>query len=363
VALEETEPGRGRASWPGGGCDFATVLPDPHLAFPALPGELVDPGPGFLEALREVSETAPAQVAGRAIDQVLLQGKTGRLVGTDGRQLLAWGGFQFPWADDVLVPRLGGWASRELPRQAETRLGRDPEHVLVRLGPWDFALRGESADRFPRFEQVVPSARAAATRLRLGPESIDLLRRELPRLPGASERPAPIALVLGPEPVVEVSSEGQGEPIQLKLTDSQVRGRPCRVGTDRRSLLRALALGFTEVEVSKPRSPLCCRDLERVYVWMPLERPKSSPPAPSQIEESAPMPEPRDGTPPGADGGADPPPPGLLDPLAEAEALRGLLQQASARLARLLSALRLHRKQNRAVELAVRSLKKLGHDC
>jgi hypothetical protein len=105
VALEEAEPGRGRASWSDGECDFATVRPDPHLTFPALPRELADPGPGFLEALREVSETAPAQVAGRAIDRVLLQGKTGRLVGTDGRQLLAWGGFRFPWADDVLVPR------------------------------------------------------------------------------------------------------------------------------------------------------------------------------------------------------------------------------------------------------------------
>jgi hypothetical protein len=75
------------------------------------------------------------------------------------------------------------------------------------------------------------------------------------------------------------------------------------------------------------------------------------------------MPEPRNGAPPGADGGADPPPPGLLDPLAEAEALRGLFQQASSRLARLLSALRIHRKQNRAVEQAVQSLRKLSLDC
>ncbi len=52
----------------------------------------------------------------------------------------------------------------------------------------------------------------------------------------------------------------------------------------------------------------------------------------------------------------------LLDPLAEAEALRSLLHDAQARLARLLSALKQHRRQTRALRTAMDSLRNLRLD-
>jgi hypothetical protein len=48
------------------------------------------------------------------------------------------------------------------------------------------------------------------------------------------------------------------------------------------------------------------------------------------------------------------------DPLAEAEALRDLLAEAQSRLGRLLGALKHQRRQARAVEAAVASLRRLG---
>jgi hypothetical protein len=52
----------------------------------------------------------------------------------------------------------------------------------------------------------------------------------------------------------------------------------------------------------------------------------------------------------------------LADVLAEAEALRALLSEASGGSARLLAALKQQRRQTRAVQQAVQSLRQLGLD-
>src|SRR5262245_16850687 len=113
VSLEESGPRRGSATWTEGGdqCrhEFALVAPDPHLSFPAVPPTLTNPGAGFLAALRQVSETASRHETGRGLHRVLLSGQHGRLMGTDGRQLLVQGGFTLPWTGDLLVPRTDVW--------------------------------------------------------------------------------------------------------------------------------------------------------------------------------------------------------------------------------------------------------------
>src|SRR5262249_4206101 len=53
------------------------------------------------------------------------------------------------------------------------------------------------------------------------------------------------------------------------------------------------------------------------------------------------------------------PPPGVTDPLEEAEAIRRLLAEGQSRLTRLIGALKLHKKQTRAVAQAVASLRQL----
>ncbi len=50
---------------------------------------------------------------------------------------------------------------------------------------------------------------------------------------------------------------------------------------------------------------------------------------------------------------------GIMDPLVEAEALKGLLTEAQTRLGRLIGALKQFRKQSRAVAAAVQSLRQL----
>jgi hypothetical protein len=135
-----------------------------------------------------------------------------------------------------------------------------------------------------------------------------------------------------------------------------VEGPALRVATDRRHLRRALELGFLEITATRPDQPLACRDGRRTYVWMPVAEPprKRRQPETSPEEQSPTMHE------HASNGGPAPQArPAPEDPLSEAEAVRALLAEAQSRLARLLAALKQHRRQARAVQAAVASLRQL----
>jgi hypothetical protein len=75
-------------------------------------------------------------------------------------------------------------------------------------------------------------------------------------------------------------------------------------------------------------------------------------PAPEPDNGHAPRPEPANGASSSE----------AADPVAEAEALRGLLQQSLTRLGRLLAALKQQKRQAKAVEAAMQSLRRLRLD-
>src|SRR5439155_18394192 len=117
----------------------------------ALPVELVTPGrqhelpeppplapvgAAFLAALYECGRTAARDSGRFALSKVQVQGKAGRVVGTDSKSALLWGGFRLPFADDVLVPAVGVFGSRELASGVGVRVGRTATHLVVATGPW-----------------------------------------------------------------------------------------------------------------------------------------------------------------------------------------------------------------------------------
>jgi hypothetical protein len=125
---------------------------------------------------------------------------------------------------------------------------------------------------------------------------------------------------------------------------------------DPKHLLRALRLGFDEIELGPVGHPACCRDRDRIYVWMPLpdqtpaETTQEEPPTMSRHHELNGSHE-RDVGLPKTDE--------AIDPLAEAEVVRGLLAEAQSRLSRLLGSLKRHRRRERAVAAAVEAVRQL----
>src|SRR5262249_26256458 len=197
------------------------------------------------------------------------------------------------------------------------------------------------ARHFPDVSRVIAGDWDSKLSLHLGDAAA--LRERLPAMPGNDDRFAPVVLELGRKPRVKAGNE------EVALQKSRCSGPAVSVPVDRRLLLRALSLGFMEVETAHNK-PLRCRDEKRTFLWMPLDGAAHMPPArPARKEE--PMPPNERGP---TSNGTDQP----NDVMEEAEELRRQLQEALARTSRLIASLRQQKKQERAVKSAVASLRK-----
>jgi hypothetical protein len=320
---------------------------------------------------------------------VQLRGSTGQLIGTDGRQLLIHSGFDFGFAEDLLVPALPVFGSRELAESSPVELARLEDRVVIKAGPWEFDLRVDRDGRYPDTADVVPR-RPGATRLRLAPDDGASLLEAL-RGPVGDEEEEPAVLDLGRTATVQ--ARGAGGEIEVALARSVVVGRPLRLGVARELLVRAVKLGFTEFHFHGVGKPVVARDGDRTLVLMTSEAPRTvrahepSPTLPHVVNglkhgltpaASAPEPSPtlppqhnaearsnpierRESMNPQANGSrtmetaAE-----QSDVLVEAEALKNLLAQAATQATRLTAALRGFRRQQKAVQSVVNTLKSIN---
>jgi hypothetical protein len=226
------------------------------------------------------------------------------------------------------------------------------------------------------------------------------LTRTLPRLPGQEDDNAPVTVDLHGPVAVRARAEGQGRQTEILLNDSEVVGPPLRWCVNRAYLLRALQLGFREVQIVSATVPVVCQDRQRTFAWMPLDHQgalapsadalrlaspagepavqqlapaaeTAPPPPPTRERRKAPMTKPsanggtktngRDklpegnGVPPSA-GNA-----GLASVIAEAQALKDVLREAYGRTSRLVVALQRYRKNSKLFQTALTSLRQLQH--
>jgi hypothetical protein len=270
--------------WREGGADRAEVFPSSPVAPPPeSPDEWADNPPDLLAALAEAAALAADHAARFALHRVQLRGgPRGQVVGTDGKALVAWGGFEFPWPGDVLVP-----AVRLAPdgKPAGVRVGRTDRHVVIAVGGLTAWLAIDAAGRYPEAASVIPSDGAVRAWCRLAPEALKGVSAALDRLPGGKAADAPVTLDLGTAVVLRASVEG-GPPREATLAGAAVEGGPARVAFDRGHLRRACRLGLGEVGVTGPGKPVVARDGRRALVWVALDpglavEPAEEPPAAS----------------------------------------------------------------------------------
>jgi hypothetical protein len=382
VTLEPAGSGKGVASWLDGGVpkavEFEALPVEEARAFPEEPRPTAMPE-NFLPALAEAIRTAAKKSDRVGLTRVLLRGKAGEMVASDSKQLLIQRGYPFPWEEDVLIPRVPALDGRPLGATGPLGIGRSNGHIFLRLPPWAFALPVDTENRFPGVESVVPRASATTSRLQFDPVEALRLAAVLPRLPGSADDSSPVTLALGQRPAVRAKGEADEEAVEVLLDRSTASGPVEAVVVNRAYLLRALALGFTEVQIAYPAKPVLCRDRKRIYVFMPLEPSAAVPPGPRL--RRVPLPEAPAAAPPivrkrasvpvaiNGHAAALPAPAAtadastdrvtVADVIGEAVAVAGLLRDAAGRVSRLLAALRRQRHQTRAVQQAGRSLKQL----
>jgi hypothetical protein len=294
-----------------------------------------------------------------------LRGQAGELAGTDGRQLLLWGGFALPFREELLVPAVPIFGGRELAGEQDVSIGRTAKHVAVAAGPWTVWLTIDAESKYPDVISVIPSF---SGKLVIDDADAAAVLQDLQRRPNFREEVVPVVLDLGSRSAVHWPEGTPGRKKPLILSRSTFSGPATAINLDPQFIIRALTLGFHEMHTASGDSPVLFRDEHRRYLVanlgpapvpavtsntpaLPAPRPSGLPP--QHREES--MTTERNGGPP-AD---DPPPDDMLDPLTEAEALRVALTEVVRRSGRLIAFLRRFQKQRRALHSAWTSLKDL----
>ena len=325
VALDRPSKLRGVLRWPDGGkprsLPVELLLPGKQHEIPAPPPFTTAPA-ALLAALHECGRTAARESGRYALSKVQVQGKAGRVVGTDGKVALLWTGFTFSFSDDLLVPAVPVFGSKPLARITEVKFGRTATHLVVAAGPWAVWLPTDTRAKFPDVAGVVP--RYAPTTVSIDPSDAAALLPVLPGLPGGDHELRPVTLDV--DGVVRVrgraeSGERVGETREVPLPCSTVSGPAVRVALDRRVLARALALGCHTLKLT-PAKPVVAEGADLTLVAAPLDPALVAPP-PADEPETPSLPTPERRTPMKPESNGHTPPRGDPgDPLDLAEELR-----------------------------------------
>jgi hypothetical protein len=295
------------------------------------------------------------------LTRVQVGGKAGRVVATDGRTALVWGGFEFPFADDLLVPALPVFGTRELAAAGDARVGRTATHLVVAAGRWRVFVAVDRAGRYPDVSGIVP--KDAPTVAGIDEADAAALLDKLPGLPGADADHRPVTLALDGGVAVLARDENTGRVERVRLEGSPSAGPPARVVVDRRVLARALALGCHTVRVT-PDRPVVFEGTDKTLITVALdpalaagvEKRDSDTDATDTTERRTAVKHETNGHPPNG----RPDPPDVTDPLAAAEELRASLADALAAAGRLVAALRQQRKEKKALASVYAGLKALN---
>ena len=389
VELEAPTEGRISVRWRDGSVPQmaqydAPATPKAH-DFPAAETFAENP-PGLLRALHDAVQTTDPAPIRFATDHVQLRSASGQIEATDGRQILVQSGFEFPWDDDLLIPRTMFFGCRELPEEEPVLVGRNEKWVMVRIGPWTIFLWINDEGRFPDVRSHMPSTDAAIARFQVTPADAEFLSKNLPKLPGDDAYNLPVTMDLNGHVAVRGKAADQDLPTELILTGTTLSGEPVRVNTNRRFLGRAMALGFRDVYVTNPKTPVLCCDDRRQYAWAILEPKSAVAPSPDAIRIESQQSEaevqrpqtrtrkrkvPMSESKPNENGrakstrrrrtsvGGKPGHDVVTTLIEQAEAVKASLRESLAKTSELIASLKRHRKQSKAVRIALATLHEL----
>jgi len=329
-----------------------------------------------LTALHECGRTTARDQGGRfALTKIQLQGKGGRIVGTDGRAAILWRGFTFPFADDVLVPAIPVFGSKPLALAGEVSLGRTETYLVIGAGPWSVWLPTDTKSRFPDVAGIVP--RCPPTTAGIDEQDAAVLLKSLPGLPGADHENRPVTLDADRVVRVRARDDSTGAVKEVTLIRSPTAGPAAQVVLDRRVLARMLSLGCHTLHLT-PGKPLSADGDDFTFIAATLDPILAVPPSDDAtkvltdaeksqgIVLSSPNPErkspmklpPTNGH--GPNDRHDPPTSDQPDPLVAAEELRLALADATTKATRLINLLKASRKEKKALANVWAGLKSLN---
>jgi hypothetical protein len=159
----------------------------------------------------------------------------------------------------------------------------------VQSGQWTIYLAVNTDGRFPDFSRCIPKAEDAKARCQFSVADAAFLAETLPRLPSHDDGNRPVTLDLNGQIVVRAKPSDSDQPTELVLTGSSFSGEPVRVNINRTYLARALRLGIRELSFVDDKTAILGFDDTRQYVFMPLDPESAIPPAEDAIRIESPV--------------------------------------------------------------------------
>ena len=296
VEISLQRPDLAQARWTDRGTPRSVEIPllEPGLVAipPELPREFTPLPMHFMPALYEASRTAATQDTKYIVTKVQLRGKSGTIVSTDTRQLLVQGGYEFPFKEDLLLPKCEVFGLQPLHTYEDVGIGRTETHVAIRIGPWTFVFTLAKEGRYPDTTQIIPRSSRTAAYFRLHPNDAQrFLDNLVRRIKGPAAKEHAVTLDLIDSPCLRFEIDGRV--IEIALSESEVKGEPVRMVLNLAQFLRAIELRFLEFEIQHPDKPIVAREGERIYMSMSMPAhaailPQSDVDRPSAAESSAP---------------------------------------------------------------------------
>jgi hypothetical protein len=368
VSIERQAKLRAVVSWHGGDkprtVPVELILPGKQHELPTPP-DLAPVPAQFLVALHECGRSAAKENGRFALSHIQLQGRSGRVVGTNGKVALLCNGFRFPFTDDLLIPAIPVFGSKALTHIKEVSVGRTPTHLVVAADAWMIWLPIQTKARYPDVASVVPKHHS--TTVSIDEQDATELLKRLPTLPGNNEEFRPVTLSADRVVKIVARDSASSETREVTLARSHASGPSVRVALDRRVLARAVSLGCHTLNLNADKPvvaegegmTLIAAPLDSFQVVSPTSEVKKAPTG------SIPKPEPQSERsvavrPLETNGSASQPRGDPIDPLVAAEELRAVLAEAANKAARLVSALKQTKKEKKVLSAVLTNLKQLN---
>lgn len=151
--------------------------------FPTRIDAFTENPPELVNALHAAMETASDESSRYVLHCIQLRG-SGTIAATDASQMLVQSGFDFPWEEDLLIPRRPVFGSSELPRDTKVEVGKSERWVCFRIGCWSFQFAINTEGRFPVAETMFRDAAHATASIQIDSHDADFLLKSMKQRPG-----------------------------------------------------------------------------------------------------------------------------------------------------------------------------------
>lgn len=244
----------------------------------------------LLTSVRDACGTTDRESARYALSHIRLRGSDGQIAATDGRQLLAVKGFEYPWNDEVLVPASKVFDCADLCGYEKVEVAQDGEWVCIQTGPWTVRLKIDRARRFPEIDSMLRGSPQATTVLTLEESDAQFLQRTFRHLPGKAAYNSPLTFDLNGRVAVRCKAGDVDQVTEVTLANSNRDGQEVRFAANRKYVARAIELGFRNFHIGKPESPVIAREANRTFLWANLTASSVIPPSPDAQRIESPRP-------------------------------------------------------------------------